>query len=195
MPSEAVAFSALGPGCQALVAQAGRVLLRTTFWSADAAAGAKFAQAAKAVELSLAPQRAPQRTIGAMLKDVNTMNDEVVSSIGQLWRDGWRCVKDAEQHRLRFMRAACHGPSGELVNIRSYQDFVCVLRGWHAAARGQPPSKRPANPLVAWSVSAAEGLGAFMDLSWQPASVDDVSDDVWLVADENETVLDTLIVA
>mmetsp|Transcript_64022 Transcript_64022/g.113880 ORF Transcript_64022/g.113880 Transcript_64022/m.113880 type:complete len:215 (+) Transcript_64022:42-686(+) len=140
MPTDHVSYATLSQASQGLVAAAGEELLKSSF-SFDALPGPggknRFTKASTALEQSFSVQRRPQRTIFASLgaSASEASNDEVASSVGQLWRAGWRCDRDVAQHCLRFVREArdgLDGPFGEISGLRSYADFVLVLMEWHA---------------------------------------------------------------
>lgn len=137
MPSENVQYAALSDAARRLVDIAGVALQRTSYPFASPASLRRRARnaAVSALEQAFAPQRRPQRTIlGAFgISSGAAENDEVSSSVGQLWRDGWRCERDAAQHCLNFVRDAGHGLSGEITGLRSYADFAHVLMEWHEA--------------------------------------------------------------
>mmetsp|Transcript_36440 Transcript_36440/g.66759 ORF Transcript_36440/g.66759 Transcript_36440/m.66759 type:complete len:208 (-) Transcript_36440:150-773(-) len=133
MPSEGVTFDSLAAEAQLLVEAAGRVLEKTTY-PFHGTVESRTSCAVTALEHTFCKQRVPQRTIAAALSgEISNVNDEVVSSIGVLWREGWRCERDVAMHSLRFIRTVHHGspgPSGEIVGLRSYVDFAFVLGQW-----------------------------------------------------------------
>jgi len=138
MPSEHVHYDVLSEAAHSLVDVAGQALLKTTYPFASPSSLRRRARpsAVSALEQAFAPQRRPQRTIvGALSAAAGVAdNNEVSSSVGQLWRDGWRCERDVAQHQLRFIREAPpgQGPSGEIGSLRSYADFAQVLMEWYA---------------------------------------------------------------
>mmetsp|Transcript_22672 Transcript_22672/g.51829 ORF Transcript_22672/g.51829 Transcript_22672/m.51829 type:complete len:193 (+) Transcript_22672:38-616(+) len=131
MPSEGVTFASLAKEAQLLVTAAGEALVKTTY---PFAGSAESNCGATALEQTFCKQRAPQRTIAAALSgEVCSINDEVVSSVGALWRDGWRCERDSAQHCIRFIREVpqCSlAASGEIAGLRSFVDFAFVLGQW-----------------------------------------------------------------
>jgi len=137
MPTDWVSYVNLTESAQHLVAVAGRALQQTTYEFA-VPGGTKFQLAVDSLEHSFARQHAPQRTIVALFgQSKAAANDEKMSSVGQLWRDGWRFERFAAQHCIKFSREAAPGagPSGEIAHLRSYADFACVLGEWHELAR------------------------------------------------------------
>ncbi|CAE8600021.1 unnamed protein product, partial [Polarella glacialis] len=171
------AYAALNEASRALVVAAGCELQRTSydFGAQRAGRSYRYAAAASALEQSLARQRLPQRTIGAALGANSAAlycaatNDEVASSVGQLWRAGWRCERDVAQHLVRFLREAREGvdsgPFGEIIGLRSFADFVLVLKEWHAEQvlapfeqDQQPPSQPIAEGKARRGRPAAAGL-------------------------------------
>lgn len=141
MPTNSVSYATLTGSAQMLVAAAGTELLRTSYVF-RVSPGGKYTAAIAALERSLMEQRMPQRTIasafgrktfGASSGTARAENDEVISSVGHLWRDGWRIKKDAAQHCVRFIREVSPGagPCGEIVGLRSFADLAHVLAEWH----------------------------------------------------------------
>lgn len=133
MPTEWVSYATLIESAQHLVAVAGRALQETTYEFA-LPTGVKFELAVHSLEHSLARQQVPQRTIAAVFGQCKfASNDEKMSSVGRLWRDGWRFERFSAQHCIKFTREAPPGagPSGEIAGLRSYADFACVLGEWH----------------------------------------------------------------
>lgn len=181
-----------------LVALAGLALQRTSY-SFALSPGGKYTAAVAALERSLMEQRTPQRTIAAAFGGASgsnsAVNDEVISSVGQLWREGWRCKREQAQHCVRFFREAPRGagPSGEIMGLRSFADFAHVLAEWHEElhkpeflgprndhARSVASPRRPAHqrersrspPLVLGSSAAGGESHVEFDLrSERPAEV------------------------
>lgn len=141
MPTKSVSYASLSTGAQALVAVAGRALQQTSYTFSAAGRGGHAAVTA-ALEQSIMQKCVPQRSIASVFAASAgtscTSSNHVVSSVGQLRRDGWRCEQDVAQHCLRFSREAHCGPSGEIEGLRSWADFAHVLQQWHATE--QAPS-------------------------------------------------------